>query len=312
MGNIKKREQLFDLYSENFRVVTQALKLNFPHPIYACPLCRRYFDKNTLDQTSNNPLTLEHIPPENSGGRDFVLTCKECNNNHGTHFDSHLKKMVETDKLFGFVENSELKTTLTLDGESKIGSMIKFISKNKMEMYMDEKRTAPKFHKNIINLFSKKKKSVELEFKIPMPNLQKAGISLLRSAYLLMFKEIGYEYLFWRNTHLISAWIQNYNFHKKTFKAIWNLGTDDVNLGINKISAPDLLKGCFIVVMKVKNNVDNPNYGVILPGKEDNELFDLTNFEQKEYKISFGPFSGQNLTNVNPLLKDYKAFKIGY
>lgn len=152
MNRRKKRKQLFDIYSENFRVVTQAFKLNVPHQLYVCPLCRRFFNESHLEQSAKNPLTIEHVPPENSGGKDLILTCKECNNNHGAWFDSHLKKMDETEKIISFCENTELKTTLTVDEEVKIGSTIKF-SPKKLEIFMDTKRTAPKHQQFSIWLF---------------------------------------------------------------------------------------------------------------------------------------------------------------
>lgn len=56
-----------------------------PH-VYCCPLCLRGFDAAHLDL-----LSIEDVPPRSVGGRPLLLTCRECNNRHGTELDAHIK-----------------------------------------------------------------------------------------------------------------------------------------------------------------------------------------------------------------------------
>jgi hypothetical protein len=54
---------------------------------YACPLCQTLF---TIDELDTRNLTKEHVPPRSIGGREMVLTCRQCNNSAGATFDAHL------------------------------------------------------------------------------------------------------------------------------------------------------------------------------------------------------------------------------
>ena len=54
--------------------------------VYCCPLCLRGFDAEHMDH-----LSIEDVPPRSVGGRPLLLTCRECNNKHGTELDAHAK-----------------------------------------------------------------------------------------------------------------------------------------------------------------------------------------------------------------------------
>jgi hypothetical protein len=54
--------------------------------LYCCPLCIRGFHTVHPDV-----LSLEDVPPRSIGGKPLLLTCRECNNKHGTDLDSHMK-----------------------------------------------------------------------------------------------------------------------------------------------------------------------------------------------------------------------------
>jgi len=54
--------------------------------VYCCPLCLRGFDAAHLDL-----LSIEDVPPRSVGGKPLLLTCRECNNRHGTELDAHIK-----------------------------------------------------------------------------------------------------------------------------------------------------------------------------------------------------------------------------
>lgn len=287
MNSIDKRKELFRIYSEEFRIISQSSSLNFQHPLYICPLCLQIFDENALEQTSKNPLTIEHVPPKNCGGKDLVLTCKKCNNNDGANFDSQLKTMNEAKKILSFTENAELRTSIMLNGKARIGSKFKFFKNNKFGLIMDPNKTNPKHLDSIHDFINHKYKAWEFEFKIQMPNMDKAGISLLRSAYLLMFKKIGYRYIM--NSEIIRRWIWNYDSNPKPFNGIYCMGNEDNYLGINKIDEPDWLKGRFLVVIKYKTDIENTNYGLLLPGNK-NERIDYENLKPKIGKITFSTF----------------------
>jgi hypothetical protein len=57
-------------------------------PTYVCPICRKPFTVEALD---DGRLSKEHVPPQSVGGRELLLTCKECNNTAGTKLDADAK-----------------------------------------------------------------------------------------------------------------------------------------------------------------------------------------------------------------------------
>jgi len=297
--NNKRRKDLFELYSNDFRKITENMKLGLQYPVYVCPLCRRYFNESHLEQSEKNPLTIEHVPPENSGGKDLILTCKECNNNHGAWYDSQLTKMDETEKFLNLFDGAELRTTLTFNEKVKIGSTIKVFPNNNIGIIMDSKRTNPKYHNEINKLVRNDYKSGSIEFNLPIPDSPKISIALLRSAYLLMFKTLGYKYGLSINSEHIRRWIQNYKTNHKGFNGIVKSEIDDRYLGIHKISEPNSLQGRFLVVIKIKTDMLNTNYGLILPGLYENEGIDYDNLGSNIGEGKSKPFNPQDLTKMN-------------
>lgn len=54
--------------------------------VYPCPLCARGF--NTPHPSV---LSFEDVPPKSVGGKPLLLTCRQCNNKHGSDLDSHIQ-----------------------------------------------------------------------------------------------------------------------------------------------------------------------------------------------------------------------------
>jgi hypothetical protein len=66
---------------------------------YVCPLCLRPFDHTAL----HTELTIEHVPPESLGGKELVLTCRDCNSHAGHTIDAHARRQ---DVALGFLTGS--------------------------------------------------------------------------------------------------------------------------------------------------------------------------------------------------------------
>ena len=87
---------------------------------YACPLCQTFF---TIDELDTKNLTKEQVPPRSIGGREMVLTCRQCNNRAGATFDAHMER-AEAFRRFGSDEPlRQLDITLTVAGIPNRGSM---------------------------------------------------------------------------------------------------------------------------------------------------------------------------------------------
>jgi hypothetical protein len=63
--------------------------LGATEPLYVCPLCDRGYRRNAIIE---GQLTAEHVPPDSFGGRELVLTCKECNDAAGFDVDAHARR----------------------------------------------------------------------------------------------------------------------------------------------------------------------------------------------------------------------------
>lgn len=62
---------------------------------FICPLCLRILNIALLGEQVNNFITIEHIPPENLGGKPLILTCKDCNSTCGHDLDVYLRNEME-------------------------------------------------------------------------------------------------------------------------------------------------------------------------------------------------------------------------
>ena len=76
-----RRRQWFDL---GVRALVAA-RPGAPN-VYCCPLCIR-----GSDTAHPSVLSLEDVPPKSVGGKPLLLTCRQCNNRHGSDLDSHIK-----------------------------------------------------------------------------------------------------------------------------------------------------------------------------------------------------------------------------
>ena len=70
-----------------FQELSATLSCHRPESVdvVVCPLCLRHFSLNQIKE-----LSVEHIVPSALGGTIKTLTCRECNNLHGSRLDSQL------------------------------------------------------------------------------------------------------------------------------------------------------------------------------------------------------------------------------
>ena len=80
-----------------------------------CPLCLRVF-------TEPDDFSIEHVPPASIGGREMVLTCKECNHRSGAGLDVQMKRI---DTLEGFARR-QMKAPMR--GQMTVGGVTTNVS----------------------------------------------------------------------------------------------------------------------------------------------------------------------------------------
>jgi len=289
------KEILFDKYSSNFEEI---LKL-FPNlkrsgkRIYMCPLCRGIFNEDNLDPKSLNPLTLEHVPPQSVGGKELVLTCKRCNNEHGSDFDSQLIKKLDHKKL-GMLKSGSTNRNVKFKIGDEISSNgnVWIDDTGGINFLLDAKRTNPKYHEELIDIATGKKGSVNMNFSMPVYNENRARISVLRAAYLTTFKELGYAFIFSSNSEIPRKLIMEYTPNSKPFKGLFSMKGSEKFLGLTLINKPERLQG-YLVGLKIVSDDIEESYGVLIPGgnqkgKEIYEEFEKLKSEKiKHETISF-------------------------
>lgn len=165
------------------------------HIAYICPLCLKngmlFFKEGNF---INSDFNIDHYPPQSVGGRDFVLVCKDCNNNAGTSYDHSLKEkaaflafskgkpgsemsiLTEISNLKG-----KFKSKLTVDTNGQLQIGLK--RKGKRVKPLDEWLKTSKGNKEW---------EMTLTYFEPKPDIVKKA--LLKSAYLNCFAHWGYDF----------------------------------------------------------------------------------------------------------------------
>ena len=128
-----KKEDIFK------RVAQAAQRYTGSDQKYYCPLCMVGFE---YEAVVFGQLTLEHVPPKSVGGKEIILTCKNCNNSTGSTIDAAISARknseemlnalsLELGEFFGHfksqIGNESTNTTLEIQkkSETKSGTLQK-------------------------------------------------------------------------------------------------------------------------------------------------------------------------------------------
>ncbi len=187
----KRREQWFDRGAYAY----QQARPGSP-AVYCCPLCLRHYDK-----PDSAILTLEDVPPLSVGGRPLVLTCKECNNEHGSKIDFHAaagKKLQDWTRGDG-----ALNVRVSSEG-AEIGAVLRK-SADGFDLAGVPEQSNPADHAQFFGRLAKMHAEQEATGKLPeweftvkinyKHSLRKEELSWLRAAYLTAFASMGYTYI---------------------------------------------------------------------------------------------------------------------
>jgi len=195
-----KRKILLNVYSENLAFLIKNEKISdIPfkeNNKYVCPICLNHFSEDDLENTSNNPLTLEDSPPKSLGGSQIVLTCASCNNTMGRDIDWHLSERLNELDFKDRIEGSKQLGRFTL-GEMTVNGEIKVHKGGVTKAYYSKNNNHPKLLEKYIDTISKNRSLSPIFNKKPSRvDPKKLQIALLKSAYILMFEKFGYSFLF--------------------------------------------------------------------------------------------------------------------
>ncbi|AMR29542.1 hypothetical protein A0257_22220 [Hymenobacter psoromatis] len=200
MANTKhKRRVLFFKFAEHLNLLKangflKGTTLKYPYT-YICPICLGQFSEQDLDPGSPNMLTIEHAPPEASGGHGVALTCKRCNSIAGHEIDFHLTERLREADSRKFLPNTNMQVRatnrgLTVQATINIGAdgtvKMTHSAKNNHFVKVEEFAEAVNPTDNA---------EVNIEFGKIRTEFHRFEIGLLKTAYILAFAKFGYSFL---------------------------------------------------------------------------------------------------------------------
>jgi hypothetical protein len=288
---LKKKKKIFELYSQNLKWIKEKTNAKFKKQFeygVLCPLCLEVFLESDLVASKNNYLTLEHNPPKSLGGKDNILTCKECNNKSGHKTDVELLTYILESEFKNFRPNSKHRTKLVNKEGAKVTADLSFDDKGKMTLNLQDKYSNPKDFKKFIDSEERgvfpiegeigKFATKQLNFTMKLPdkgNMRLASIALLKVGYLLGFEKYGHIFLFNQNLDKIREQILNPEKEIITDPFWVNYEFPEMYLGVNILNKPTELN-CFLNTFLLKTKSRNGQISIAFPGynKEDSKIYE--------------------------------------
>jgi len=200
-GDIK-REKIFEIFKSHLNFLNDKEFVSTKRDVYLCPLDLKAHHNINED----DPLTLEDAPPKSLGGKAHVLTCQSCNNKRGQDIDAELAKVINEARLVNIafdrikkgksikdlkLPKSDHNVTFELDGKFIDGSL-KFREDGEMSVILPVKLSPG----TVLNFAGSK---------VPKWGLY----SLLKAAYILLFKKTGYTLLLDKCYDIVREQIEN-------------------------------------------------------------------------------------------------------
>lgn len=257
---------------------------DFPQKML-CPLCFTPMPEEWID-LEEPQITEEHIIPDMLGGTAVTLTCKRCNNTHGTELDSHLVQMIRFHDFLAGVGTKPVRGGIELDGK-RFPSDIKFDSaENTVEFKMRRSHpTTPdavrKFFQANPDTFKFHGSSGYIQYR--------ADLALLRAGYLAMFKQWGYRYILSRAADVIRRTIGDYeNPLDEVVKIILRNISPAPSAPLQLVRLQD--GASILVVMTLVANAKPYYYGTPMPTTkvEPSEVFNILRQAAESLRVRRG------------------------
>jgi HNH endonuclease len=152
-----------------------------------CPLCLQPFvcEKDSLLRP-----TADHVIPESVGGTLCILTCKHCNNTHGSALDSRLKKAMDA---LDFLSGNGSLPILIKDTIGHISANLDWNDASPVRInVVGEKASHPAAIENLRRRLSVDRK---LDFTVRFGSVPEVfWRAILRVGYMAAFQQFGYAY----------------------------------------------------------------------------------------------------------------------
>lgn len=289
---IIERERLFSLYASNLSIYHPNVTDKF-----LCPICLTLF---TRDALINNPpeLSLAHIIPKSLKGRLYTLVCRRCDNWIGSEYDSQLAR----EKHFRDWEQGATGISGHLRYDNKGVAVECYLKGSTVEFRDIPKKSPPSSWEQFLKAAVSDWSNFKFTFTVSAFNPSKLNISILYSAFLMMFYQLGYEYVLSPNAHRVRQFIQGSGFPGNMHKAILLLSKDSQDLphispSVSILVEPQNVRS-FIVVLPPPRKEDGARC-VLLPGFGEDDENTYTNILN-----SVKPFDKFGATLIPDYLRD--------
>lgn len=250
----ERREWLFDLYSGNLSAL-------FPKQvdIFVCPLCIKSFTREDL---SAKLLSEEHIIPS---GNLTTLTCQKCNNETGSALDSHLLKRIQFEENMA-ISGGPVRTKIRVGQGEQNTNMYLSLEDGKpcIKLVGLPDQSNPRLQEKLIKEWQSGTVDMNLDYKFGYDHIR-SRVALLRSAYLMMFRQFGYAYILSKGIELVRKKIQDPSTETSISGGMIFLKEPISQSTVTLLSEPKHLR-CFFVLLKLSRKIDY-NVGIALPGE---------------------------------------------
>lgn len=152
-----------------------------------CPLCLQPF---VCEEDSLFRPTADHIVPESVGGAICTLSCKRCNNTHGSSLDSHIKKAMDA---FDFLSGKGTRPAVIKSSVGHISANLDWNEASPVKInIVGEKASHPAAIENLRRSLPVDRK---LDFTLSFGFVPEAfWRAILRVGYMVAFHQFGYAY----------------------------------------------------------------------------------------------------------------------
>lgn len=296
---ITKRQGIFNEFSKNLSIIIHDPNLKRTGiDFYICPLCLKSFTEKDLDQSLQNPLTIEDVPPKQLNGKPLLLTCKKCNNVNGSVYDSELGKWF---KAFCALEGKgNLEFKMKIDSSKAFNvKLTRDIEKKQIDI--DSNNKNPYAKQNLSSMHNNGE--AEVNFIFDFGDEKKINDGLLRFSYLYAFYFFGYSYIFSDGGKYLNEYI-SFNKNQELKPLVLSNNLDNLEQGIYKILFP-LNITSFLVVFALGSEIKK-NVGIIIPSPKIEHLDNFKSINRQK----IGPLKFQKILKQEINKRPFVCYEI--
>jgi hypothetical protein len=167
--------------------------------VFMCPLCLRVFRRDQV----RSDLSKAHIIPQFLGGREWTLTCRQCNNRVGSEIESYEKERASFH--WALLGDGDETTRVRSKVRKKRGPAIGPVQADmrstgsgadrRLRLDLQPKVSNPNAYQQLDDDLAAGRGSWEFEFRVTR-SPKRADLTYVHAAYLQMFHQFGYEWVF--------------------------------------------------------------------------------------------------------------------